>query len=43
MQAEAVARVLAQDREEAREVGRIGQSEESRALMAAQVQALTRK
>jgi len=42
IQAEAVARVLNQDVEEAREVARITQSEETRALIAAQVRALTR-
>jgi enoyl-CoA hydratase len=42
IQAEAVARVLNQDPQEAREVAEIGQSEESRALIAAQVQAFTR-
>jgi enoyl-CoA hydratase len=43
IQAEAVARVLNQDVEEAREVGRITQSEETRALIAAQVNSLTRR
>jgi enoyl-CoA hydratase/carnithine racemase len=43
IQAEATARVLNQDIEEAREVARITQSEETRALIAAQVNALTRR
>ena len=43
IQAEAVARVLNQDAEEAHEVARITQSEETRALIAAQVAALTRR
>jgi len=43
IQAEAVARVLHQDIEEAREVARITQSEETRALIAAQVNALSRR
>ena len=43
IQAEAVARVLNQDIEEAREVARITQSEETRALIAAQVNTLTRR
>jgi enoyl-CoA hydratase/carnithine racemase len=43
IQAEAVTRVLNQDVEEAREVARITQSEETRALIAAQVRALTRQ
>jgi enoyl-CoA hydratase len=42
IQAEAVARVLNQNMDEAREVARITQSEETRALIAAQVAALTR-
>jgi enoyl-CoA hydratase len=43
IQAEAVARVLNQGIEEAREVVRITQSDETRALLAAQVTALTRQ
>ena len=42
IQAEAVARVLNQDADELREVARITQSEESRALIAAQVTSLSR-
>ena len=42
IQAEAVVRVLNQEPQETREVAQIGQSEESLALIAAQVQALTR-
>ncbi len=42
IQAEAVTRVLTQDSEEVREVGRITQSDETRALIAAQVNTLTR-
>jgi hypothetical protein len=43
IQAEAVARVLNQDVEEVHEVGRIAQSEETRALIAAQVSTLSRR
>jgi enoyl-CoA hydratase len=43
IQAEAIAGVLNQDIEEAREVARITQSEETRALIAAQVNTLTRR
>lgn len=43
IQAEAIARVLNQDVEEVREVARIAQSEESRALIVAQVSALSRR
>jgi enoyl-CoA hydratase len=43
IQAEAVTRVLHQDIEEAREVARITQSEETRALIATQVNALSRR
>jgi enoyl-CoA hydratase len=43
IQAEAVARVLNQDIEEARDVARITQSEETRGLIAAQVSALSRR
>ena len=43
IQAEAIARVLNQDIEGAREVARITQSEETRALIAAQVNTLTRR
>jgi enoyl-CoA hydratase len=43
IQAEAVARILNQDIEEAREVGRIAKSEETRALIAAQVSTLSRR
>jgi enoyl-CoA hydratase len=43
IQAEAIARVLNQDIEEAPEVARITQSEETRALIAAQVNTLTRR
>jgi enoyl-CoA hydratase len=42
IQADAVARCLNQNPDEARAIARIGQSEESRALLAAQVQNLTR-
>ncbi|MBV8771588.1 MAG: hypothetical protein JO166_04535, partial [Deltaproteobacteria bacterium] len=43
IQSEAVARVLNQDIAEAREPARIAQSEETRALIAAQLAALTRR
>jgi enoyl-CoA hydratase len=43
IQAEAVARVLSQDVEEARGVARIAQSEETRALIAAQVSTMSRQ
>jgi enoyl-CoA hydratase len=43
IQTEALARVLNQDIEEAREVGRITQSEETQALITAQVNELTRR
>jgi len=42
IQAEAVARALEQKPEEAREVAEIGQSEESRALLAAQVRSISK-
>jgi enoyl-CoA hydratase len=42
IQAEAVARTLEQKPEEAREVGAIGQSEESRSLLEAQVRSISR-
>lgn len=43
LQAEAIARVLNQDIEEAHQLARITESEETRALIAAQVAALTRR
>ncbi|HKV55361.1 MAG TPA: enoyl-CoA hydratase/isomerase family protein [Candidatus Binataceae bacterium] len=43
IQAEAVVRALNQDQDEARELAHIGQSDESRALLAAQVKALTNR